>query len=317
MKRLFKNIVLLLLPLLLLFVSFLIFDPFSILHRHLVAFKSVTQEAYDITKMDACSKLNLKNYNSFVFGNSKCNGFKAASWKAKLSQGDSILNFSSPGENISHITNKIKFIQEQESDIDNVLIVLDDNIFKNHKGKYLKGPVYLHHFISTDKTKWNNIDKGFGYFVNDFYFVKYFKKCLNINTASNNFILLGKEKNQRRYNHALEIISKTEKTSNAIFIDTIKQTNFVAHKKDSLKLINLKNTFEQEDTDFKIVIGPYYNNTHFSKNLKRLLNNIFGKENVYDFSKTNKFIDEPNYWIDNVHFTSEVGDQILDSIYTY
>ena len=290
-------------------------DPFSILHNKNLNTKSITQEAFDVTKMNAFEELELSNYNSFIFGNSKCNGFTSFAWKQKLLPMDSILNLSSPGENITHIHNKIKYLVAINSNLKNVLIVLDDNIFRNYKEDFLIGPVYMHHSISTNSSKLKNIKKGFQYFLDDLYYIKYFRKVLNINNPSLDFIKLNGSNKTIRYNSTLKIISKKKLNTEVTFSDSIPQFNYSYQLSDSIKLVEIKETFNKMGTNYKIIIGPYSNNTHFSYNLRNLCSQVFGKDNFYDFSGSRKYKWKVKYWNDRSHFKVMVGDQILSEIY--
>ncbi len=72
---------------------------------------------------------------------------------------------------------------------------------------------------------------------------------------------------------------------------------------------------KENNTKYKIIISPLYNQIPLSNGRKEILFNIFKEENIYDFSGENcytKFI--YNYY-ETSHYRKFIGDKILDKVY--
>lgn len=81
-------------------------------------------------------------------------------------------------------------------------------------------------------------------------------------------------------------------------------------------LEEMMQTFKKHHTDYKIVINPLFDQIKLNPRDLDILREIFGKENVFDFSGTNEItVDCYNYYEDS-HYRPHIARNILKRIYT-
>lgn len=315
MRKFARNIILVITPLILSFLVFLVLSPFSVCHGYFSKYKSLTQEAYDVTKVRRLKEIDVKNYNTIILGNSKCNALLASDIK-ELDENSKILNLSSPGENFTHINSKIEYLFRNKAPLKSIILVLDNNIFRNWDEQYLRGPVYIHHPISSEKWKMESVVQAYFYFMEDLYFAKYLKKCIGISDTNNSIIKLRKDGYSLEYNNNLEVISFNKENKEFKFDSVkIKQPDVELVTLDSIYLNNISTLCKENGIKVTVVIGPYYSNLVFSNNLLHSCIEIFGSENVLDFSRSLQYKYKSIWWNDNSHFNSKVGKNIIQAIY--
>ncbi len=80
-------------------------------------------------------------------------------------------------------------------------------------------------------------------------------------------------------------------------------------------LRNMKKIFDQQHTQYRIVISPLYDQVKLSSRDVTVLQNIFGSENVFDFSGINTITADMHNYYEGSHYRPHVARQIMDSIY--
>jgi hypothetical protein len=83
------------------------------------------------------------------------------------------------------------------------------------------------------------------------------------------------------------------------------------------QLMHIKNVFDKHQTDYRIVVSPAYCYTHPSINTEDLaiLQDIFGKDKVFNYSGKNDMTTDCYNFSDPNHFGLSVGWQIIEDIY--
>ncbi len=337
LKTLYTKIFIVSTPFILVVISFIIIDPFGVIHN-----KSPLSE----TSGDYLStELYLKNknsipYNAFIFGNSKTLAFRSEDWKKKIKDSIVVFKYGCPGESIYNIYNKIKLIKNNNGNLKYALIILDAAIFANYKNqsKSYLGPVYKHHWLTSNESRLDFYGTYFKFYLSDFSFIKmidyslfkkyrlYMKGVItnreantnvlqteNIDTVTNEFFLsdLENEISKNGYssyyeNHKAEFIFEKSKTPDK---------EVVIQKEDIEFLKEIKQLFDKDTTEFKIIIGPLYTKQNFPEPITMVLDDIFGKDKVFNFSGNNRIsADSVNYY-EKSHYRPIAGSLILDSIY--
>jgi hypothetical protein len=92
--------------------------------------------------------------------------------------------------------------------------------------------------------------------------------------------------------------------------DSIQRIN----KKQIFMLKEVKHILEKNNTNYKVVLSPLYEQIKFNNSDLLLLENEFGN-NLYDFSGKNSFTDVKTNYYETSHFRPNVGDSILKIIY--
>ena len=87
-------------------------------------------------------------------------------------------------------------------------------------------------------------------------------------------------------------------------------------KEEQEKMLNeISLFFKQQNCNYKIIISPDYQRYKFNSNDLILLNKIFGKERVFDFSGNNPLSDNIDNFYEPVHYRPTVSRAILSKIY--
>ena len=86
--------------------------------------------------------------------------------------------------------------------------------------------------------------------------------------------------------------------------------------KPQIKLLSeMAEVFQTHHTNCKIIISPEYKQIRMNPADVEQLKNIFGSENVYDFSGINQYTNDIRNYYDGAHYRPCLGRQLLDSIY--
>ena len=81
------------------------------------------------------------------------------------------------------------------------------------------------------------------------------------------------------------------------------------------QLLAIKKIFEKHNTRYKVVISPIYNQVPMEKEQIELLEQIFGKEYIYNFSGKNQFTEPLHNFYETSHYRPHVANEIMKKIY--
>lgn len=328
MRKFIFKILLLSLPISILLGSFLLLDPFRIIYNY----DNYSKDLIVLPNRDfISSEMYLKNkdkyhYNSFIFGNSRTIAFKTKQWRKHLTPSDSPFVFDAYGESIYGIYTKIKYIDKIGAKIDNCLLILcTDFTFlpESHKGHlYIKHPTIAgsswFEFYTTNikdyfdakflkpyfkfliTQKWDTTMNG------------YIITRLIYDTVTNDFCWIDDE-NQLKENP----VGYYESRKN-IFYDRdsiIPPAKPQIYNKQITMLNEIKAIFIKHHTNYKVIISPLYNQISLNNKDYNIIKNIFGDDNVFNYSGKNLFtIIKENYY-EVSHYRPIVGDSIMNIIY--
>ena len=334
-KKLFFKIILLSSPLILLISLFIINDPFKIIYEY---DDYSPNEDYYINRDFISSKIFIKNYpkykyNSFIFGSSRTMAYNPQHWKNYLDSNSSVFSFDSFGESIFGIYSKIKYLDNNNVNINNCLLIFCEDVTfqfsSDHPGHiYMKAP-----FVA--KTSYLNFYfEHFKAFIQKDFFYNYYKKKL----VDKKLPINQYTKYDTINNHMKNLMSELKiKRIPKNYIDS----NFIklknnTNEKQSVKKINVKHIqlmrqimsiFKKQKTKYKIIISPLFNQQKINKRDLEILKSIFG-DYIFDFSGKNNITENKFNFYENYgnsktilsrnkssHYISKIGDIILDSIY--
>lgn len=315
-------------PLILLMFGYFYFDPFKVLYDY-----DDYSYPYVIPNRDYVStEVLLKNkkkygYNSFIFGSSRALAYSPDSWKRHLNEDASPFMFDASGETIYGICTKLKFLDSVNIPIDNALIIFcRDGIFDSYKNP--KEHLNIKHPLTSGESKmffqlafikaYLNLK-----FLMSFYdytafrnfrpymtgYIEYRK--IKYDTETNGLSILDQENEisqnaQEYYLKRKDLFYKR----NGATVDTIQR---IEPEYLSL-LIETKRLLEKNETNYKIVLGPIYDQMKFSKEDVQILREIF-QDRVFDFTGENQFTRDDRNWYETYHYRGFIGDSIMAKIY--
>jgi hypothetical protein len=126
--------------------------------------------------------------------------------------------------------------------------------------------------------------------------------------------------NEIRFLDAEEKIRKTiYYTSKKLYEFHRLQSDFVFESaiKDSQKrmLEEIKQIFTKHHTSYRIIINPLYDQIKFNPEDLHYLEDLFGKDFVFDFSGRNILTETYQNYYDTSHYRPQVSRQIMEIIY--
>lgn len=332
-KRYIKKLLLFTLPLLAFIGWYMYIDPFEIFWHYdnyyvqKSARLSLNQGLVSLNNFD--NHYDEYKWNSFIFGNSRSRYYNIEDWESCLPKDCVGYHFDAHGESLLGLTKKIEYLDEKNIELKNFLLVMDAGVLgqvvssENH---IFMIPPKLMHYSNWFKFHITN----FCVFSN----LEFIKICLSLrkeqiqDTSSmeelisgelfdydyrNNQIKLGPAEKQilkgKYYNDKL---IKTQFFNNE-YPDSISPV--IIGKVQKQMLSKIHDIVEKHHVNCKIVISPLWDKIKLNPKDINCLKSLFGNENVYDFSGTNKYtIDYHNYY-EHSHYRPIVSKQIMHDIY--
>jgi hypothetical protein len=88
------------------------------------------------------------------------------------------------------------------------------------------------------------------------------------------------------------------------------------YEKQHIFLLEIIRILRKHKCNYKIIINPLYDQLKLSESDYQLIEQIFGKKNIYDFSGINYITNDVDNFDDVLHFKPKIGNLILKQIYT-
>lgn len=314
-------------PLFILMIGYFIIDPFKIIRTY-DAYPDNFAKSLNRDRISTQIFLNnhrTYNYKSFIFGSSRSSVFYAREWGKHIND-TTPYHFDASCETISGVATKLKFIESKGNKINNVLLVFDRSLF-NYEQDTL-GSVFIQDYRVSGLQWW----KYHTVFINT-YFSKGFFVALYDNLLTGNFRKYMRQFLEFRKINYTPVVNDFVFTS---YIEQIKkdsvgyynQPNFFykrskekniqppAIKPYQLKyLAMIQESLKKNNTKFKIILGPTYDQAYFNQQDLATLIKYFGKENVYDFSGINEYTENIANYYEIYHYKPSVANDIMAKIY--
>lgn len=325
LKRLF---LFLLVPFIFLVIGYIYFDPFKVIYSYGNYSKNpvILDRDYVSTEKYFQNK-DQYHLNSYIFGSSRTIAFKVSTWKKYLKKEDAAFCFDGAAESIYGIHGKIKYLDQQNAKMDNVLIILCRDWMDSSEKSY-KWHLFKKHPVVYGKSKIGFQYTFFRAYLNSKFLLAYYNyqfsgeykdwmgaiinnQVCTLDSISNemNFPLYDQKIRANPLLHVKKSLPEMYDRKGEAF-DTINRIDELAES----RLLEIKQILEKRKVNYKIVAGPLYDQIKFSKHDKEILSRFFGK-NFYDYTGRNKYtIHKENYY-EISHYRPEVGEAILKEIY--
>ena len=317
---------------LLFFMTFYFEDPFRLFSKKNNFNNSITTLNRDFVSVEKfLHNIEDEDYNSYVFGSSRTLGYSAEKWQTKLDSTASIFFFDASLESLYGIYSKIKFLSENNFKIKNCLIILDrDYSFKRlDKVDFEYDYLFIKHPRITGGSYINLYTKSFKTYSNLGFLASYYLNKLTGEYYSfmNGFINQYKTyyepiSNEIKLNELDSIIDldpnkyyrENDYKFNIIDQETIDSIQRITSK--SFKYLSfIKSIFDEQNTDYRIIISPLYEQIKLNHKDLELLISLFDSSKVFDFSGKNKYSKYKRNFYESSHYRKNVGNLILDSVF--
>lgn len=327
-KTLFRFLLIGLVPLIILTIGYLYFDPFKVVR----SYKDYSN-SYVIPNRDFISTemfFNNKDryhYNSFIFGSSRTLAFRPGSWKKHLSPDAIPYMFDASGESIYGIYIKLRLLDSLNIPIRNALIIICRDASFEHDANHA-GHLFIKAPRASGESKldfqWQfykaYMSPGFLYSFYYYTFSGKYKPHMKgyiedrkiiFDTVTNEIYMPGQE----------EEITQTPAEYYTKRASLFYERNGV--KADSLQRIQgnhvyilkeIKRILEKNKTNYRVVLSPLYDQVSFNAADISILTSLFG-DNIYNFSGPNSFTELKTNYYETSHFRPHVGDSIMNIIY--
>ena len=334
MSKFLKNIIIFNIPLFVLLLSYIIIDPFMVIYDY-DNFYVEDRIPVEPDKDFVSTSMYLKNKetigcNSFIFGNSRSKFYETEKWKQHIGQSSKCLHFDASGESLYGILKKIEFIDKNDSKLENALFIIDNQVLKQSKPRTDSHLFY----ISPQLVNYSNV---FGFhlshlksYLNPRLFAAIFdyisfQKLTDFFTRKQVLYFFNgeydKTSNELRYTEEEKLIVKGEyytprilNTFKAEQIYKIDSPIIGEEQKDIL--FSIKRILDKHKTEYKIVISPLYNQLKLNPIDLEFLQELFGTENVHDYSGKNDITDNYLNYYENSHYRPHIANRIMDEIYS-
>lgn len=318
------------LPILLLLAIYLYTDPFR------------SQKPFDLNDIDATNReylsteLFLRNkdryaYDSFVFASSRGGGINTYTWSMYLPEGAQPYLFQAWSESITGMQLKMQYLQENNIPIRNALLLIDiPTTFVSDQ--LPKESLSMKHYMFTGQPKWvyNGIH-FFNFIQSPSLWIESMQKTWNNERLSFQSDTIT---NDYELKNAMDFASLpiqdslkacSEMTRRTFFAkiankseDDIQMSKQLIDEKFMAQLLDIKSIFDQNATNYRILITPGYCYTSQYINTVdlQILQEIFGEDRVHDYSSPNALNRNYNNFSDPSHFDLHTGYIMLEEIYT-
>jgi hypothetical protein len=295
---------------------YVISDPFKTIKSFNLAEFSIVNREYLSTELYLKNEQKQK-YDSFIFGSSRGGGLNTYQWKSYLPKGSNQFLFQAWGETITGIYQKFYYLENENVSIKNAIILLDiPNSFSEIQEP--ETALGLKHYKLSGKSKLYFQSILFYSFLKPSEIYKFAKEIfikpsynIGFDSISNDWNKSNKEnwKHKPKQDSALNKAKFRERPDVEVMSKELINPEF-----ESL-LMKIKLIIDKQESNYKIVITPTYDQLRINKQDLFALQKIFGKQNVYDFSGKNALTEDKFNFKDINHFDDIGGWEIIKEIY--
>lgn len=321
------------LPVFLFMALYVIVDPFHIIHP--VTTDAQGRDSVMVSNNAGFTSIETYllhddqyHYDSFIFGSSMSQNFKASYWKPYLDSTASILHLDASMETLTGIINKMRFLNRHGTTIKNALIVIEAEML----GRRPLDDDILHtqHPATTGALNWINVHARF---FNAFRNIDLVKQALLPSQHSNGLQQEGiiNDIAPNRVDHLNEMYYAD--------IDSIIAVNpskfftperLAKHKRATLpaasqpaideaveaQLMTIKHILDENHSRYIIIIPPRATYPQLKWHDLWVMRAIFGEDKVHDFSGVPELVNDQRAYYDKAaHLISAKCKLLLDSAY--
>jgi len=308
-------------------------DPFRIIREyHDYSRAPINFEYVTMTVLE--KNRSSHNYNSFIFGSSRLIGLKASSWKKHLKPSDEVYTMGAYFENIEGVYNKLKYLDASNTPIDNVILLIDpDMTFMPRNFSEISYNAIKHPDVSD-----NSWIFYYGFFLKSYFLPSVNNLIFKYHIYLDAFGLGSNDEvsgNVRDYDKIFDPITNelsvpevdsfiSDPANISFFEDTIRFPKITKENINENPMISedfeqllkdINSVFIKHNTKFYLIISPLYGQIKLDNRDMDKLSEIFGQENIYDFSGKNQFTESKYNYFESSHYRPHVGDSILSIIY--
>ncbi len=323
--RLVRKLVLFAMPFWALIALYVYDDPFMVLRKYDLYDSDVMLNEQHVGWQIYLNHNDSVHFNSFILGNSCTMAFRCGEWEKYLDSGDRAIRLFGNAEGMKAISLKLRTLDHKCAEIKNVLMILDRPSLSRFD--LLTGSS---HILPADISGRNpfavQLEFMQAFAMPDFLF-PYLKYRITGNVEPdmkrmNPYGRIRDSKNNDAFNPREKQIEQEgeeywEKRKNEF--PEREGTAIIAEPaifhRQRMVLDEIMEVLRQHGTSIYVLISPDYNQKKLHPNDREILQSIFGKENVYDFSGINEFTEDYHHYYEAGHYRPLLGSKLLERIY--
>lgn len=326
MKSFLIRVLIFSVPIILFIGLYIFFDPYRVIFDY----EDYTKGAFIGVDRDYVSHEQVKkgikkyNYNSFILGSSRMLAYRTQEWKKYLNKEDEPALYNAYGETIYGIWAKLNWLNENKHTIQNVIIGIDkDHTFKEPDLNRLHYDYTPYSYLEFQSEMFLGFSKKVWLPYYDYMFFhkerNYMKGKIDFRvkeyyTPKGNDMVLNYTDSLLQYD-SLHYYQDMIESGHS-------KRNKIEHNKDIITkeyieyLDKIKKILIDNNTNYSVVINPQYSQEVFTHRDLEILNTIFGKDHIYNYSGKNEITDNFMNYYEESHFKPYVGAKILKEIYS-
>ena len=311
-------------------------DPYKVLYTYENYYPYDGVRAVVINRDFANVEVFLKNYkkynyDSYIFGNSRSRNYLINDWKPHIVS-NNCFHFDADNEGIYGIERKINLIHSKGVPIRNALIILDNATCKD-KTQLEKVLILRKHPLLSNSSKLVFQLYCIHVFL-DLAFLKHYLFYLATGKISEEavkqFILndipchYELPTNELTLQGHEQMIARNIDSFYATRGNTFYPRDTIiryapriigAYQKNLF--LNVKKIFTEDNTNYRLVINPLYDQIRFDTTDLKYLKQTFGADKVFDFSGRDEMTEDIHNYYERSHYRPCLARKILDSIYKH
>jgi hypothetical protein len=314
-------------PLVLSLVGYLVADPFCVLHRKLYApgFPVAINRDYASTELYLRQHAE-RGYDSFIFGSSRSAAFRCDDWRAALQRADArCFHFDAWKESLFGLEAKVRLADALGAPLRDALILVDGSLLSQVVPS--TEPVFRSHPRLTGQS-WPAFELDY---LTDFYSNHFCLKYLDYALSGKVRGYMGQAFNARNFTHLLDtndelFTAVDEKIARQgedywrshadLFGPRAGGTAPIAVLPEQRRLLSsMAAIFARHGTRIRVVVSPLYDQIRLHPADLGALREIFGQDNVVDFSGENSLTSDVRNYYEASHFRPPVARAILSVLY--
>ena len=270
-----------------------------------------------------------EKFNAFIFGSSRTLSYNIDNWAKHLNRDAKTFHFDAAGEGIWGVLKKMEYITAFGDKINHALIVLDQEALTVNTNR--SGHLYIENPEVSKESKKTYYSEFFKVSINPKFIFAYTDYAL----FKTHRDYMGFMIHRRKYQDSVNTINCDFfwGYDKQIQEDSIKYYNMLIDKnvfydraekiKENVEITDIeiaqlkkiKTLLDYHNTDYKIVISPLYDQIPLDSHRLKILNNIFGKAHVFNFSGENKFTEPISNFYEASHYKPYIANEIMNIIY--
>ena len=325
MGQLLRKLGLLLSPLLATVLFYLLFDPFEVLYRYDRYYRDPAMIYNWDHNHTEVLRLAYPRYrfDSFIFGSSRSKAFTPEAWQRCLGPAR-IFHYSALSETLFGVERKLAFLERSGIPVRNCLLVVDGELLA--RGGNNTGHLFIKHPEISGESRVRFHLTMFQAFMDPRFLFPYLAHKAGFPVTSRLFYDGDGSEYDPLYGDLSFLKAERKIVADPDrFFASLRHEFYlrpaqrapappVVGPAQERLLANMARILAASEARVTVVISPLYDQIPLNPADVRLLGRLFGSDNVFDYSGSNRFTGETRNYYEPSHFRPHVAQEILGEV---